>query len=151
MDNEKKYDVGITGYWWSTNYGSVATYYALYKLIEEYGLKPVLIDRPASNESGEGMNVFSRKFMDEYAEVSESCQWNEIYRYNDFCDTFVIGSDQVWTSTSVKGYNYFFFLDFANDDKNKIAYASSFGETFNVDGDISKKASQYLKRFSNIN
>lgn len=150
MDNEKKYDVGITGYWWSTNYGSVATYYALYKLIDETGLKTVLIDYPESNVTGEGMDVFSRKFMNEYAEVSESCRWDELYRYNDLCDTFVIGSDQVWTATSVKSYNYFFFLDFAGDDKNKIAYASSFGEIFNVDEDVSKKASQCLKKFSNI-
>ena len=149
-EKNKQYDVGITGYWWSTNYGSVATYYALYKVVEELGMKTVFIDRPESRETGEGMNVFSRTFMNEYAEVAESCYWNEVKQYNDLCDTFIIGSDQVWTATSIKGYGYFFFLDFADDDKNKIAYASSFGEVFNVDEETSQKSSDYLKRFSNI-
>lgn len=148
--NIQHYDVGITGYWWSTNYGSVATYYALYKVVEELGMKTVFLDRPESRENGEGMDVFSRFFMNEYAEVAESCYWHEVNQYNDLCDTFIIGSDQVWTATSIKGYGYFFFLDFADDDKNKIAYASSFGEVFNVDAEMTKKSSEYLKRFSNI-
>ena len=149
-ETNKPYDVGITGYWWSTNYGSVATYYALYKVVEELGMKTVFIDRPESSETGEGMDVFSRTFMNEYAKVAESCYWHEVGKYNDLCDTFIIGSDQVWTATSIKGYGYFFFLDFADDDKNKIAYASSFGEIFNVDEEASRKSSEYLKRFSNI-
>lgn len=148
--NIQHYDVGITGYWWSTNYGSVATYYALYKEVEELGMKTVFLDRPESRENGEGLDVFSRTFMNEYAEVAESCYWHEVGQYNDLCDTFIIGSDQVWTATSIKGYGYFFFLDFADDNKNKIAYASSFGEVFNVDAEMTKKSSEYLKRFSNI-
>ena len=123
--NDFIYDVGITGYWWSTNYGSVATYYALYRVISDMGLKTFLIDRPESATNGEGLDVFSRKFMNEYAKVSESLEWGEYEKFNDICNTFVIGSDQVWTSTSIKVYNYFFFLDFVHNDRKKISYRCS--------------------------
>ncbi len=36
---EEKRKVGIVGYWYATNYGSVVTYYALYKTIERLGYK----------------------------------------------------------------------------------------------------------------
>lgn len=149
-NSSKKYDVGIVGYWWSTNFGSVATYYALYKIIENLNMKPVFIDRPESDRFGEGLDVFSRKFMNEYAEVSYSYGYDSIGSYNELCDTFIVGSDQVWTATSIKGTNYFFFLDFADDSKKKIAYASSFGEVFNVDKKASIQAGYCLSRFSDI-
>lgn len=150
LKNKKKYDVGIVGYWWSTNYGSVATYYALYNIIKELNLNPILIDRPESSSSGEGMDVFSRRFWNSYAEISESFNWGEENQYNNLCDTFIIGSDQVWTATSIKGYNYFFFLDFAGDDKKTLSYAASFGQHFNVGEDEKKTASRWLNRFNGV-
>ena len=149
-ENNKKYDVGIVGYWWSTNYGSVATYYALYKIVEGLGLEPVFLDRPQSETAGEGMNVFSRKFLKNYASISERYSPDEYSCYGELCDKYIIGSDQVWTSTSLKSYKYFFFLDFAGKDKKKIAYASSFGETFKVDEQTENKVSEHLKSFSGI-
>lgn len=148
--NDFIYDVGITGYWWSTNYGSVATYYALYRVISDMGLKTFLIDRPESATNGEGLDVFSRKFMNEYAKVSESLEWGEYEKFNDICNTFVIGSDQVWTSTSIKVYNYFFFLDFVHNDRKKISYAASFGEYFNVSEEELKESKKYLASFSDV-
>ena len=150
LEDKNSYDVGIVGYWWSTNYGSVATYYALYKEIEEAGLRPVLIDRPESVSTGEGTNVFSRHFMQQYATVSPSYSWSETERYNELCDTFIVGSDQVWTATAIKGSHYFFFLDFASDEKKKLAYAASFGETFTVNQEMQQTVSRHLKRFDGI-
>lgn len=149
-DNKRKYDVGIAGYWWSTNYGSVATYYALYKIVEELGLVPVFLDRPQSESVGEGMDVFSRIFLKDRVNISERYSLDEYARYGELCDTYIIGSDQVWTKTSLKSYNYFFFLDFAGEGKKKIAYASSFGETFGVDKKTNKTVSDHLKTYSGI-
>lgn len=39
-----RYDVGIVGVWFGNNYGSIATYYGLYKQLESLGLAVLLID-----------------------------------------------------------------------------------------------------------
>ena len=46
---------------------------------------------------------------------------------NNYCDTFMLGCDQVWNFTIAKSYGLNYYLDFANSDKKRIAYASSFG------------------------
>lgn len=49
MAETTKYDVAVLGLWWSSNYGSIMTYYSLYRLIESYGYRTVIIDRPGSD------------------------------------------------------------------------------------------------------
>ena len=48
MGETTKYDVAVLGLWWSSNYGSIMTYYSLYRLIESYGYRTVIIDRPGN-------------------------------------------------------------------------------------------------------
>lgn len=43
MGETTKYDVAVLGLWWSSNYGSIMTYYSLYRLIESYGYRTVII------------------------------------------------------------------------------------------------------------
>ena len=62
-----KADVGILGYWYATNYGSVITYYALYKIIENLGYTAMLIDRPDKEKDAEPLTVFSREFLNNIA------------------------------------------------------------------------------------
>ena len=50
-----------------------------------------------------------------------------IAKSNDFIDTFVIGSDQVW-NTKHYGYQPFYFGSFISPDKKLISYAASFGK-----------------------
>ena len=45
MGETTKYDVAVLGLWWSSNYGSIMTYYSLYRLIESYGYRTVIIGR----------------------------------------------------------------------------------------------------------
>ncbi len=150
INDKKPYDVGITGYWWSSNYGSVVTYYALYRLVEQMGLKPILLDRPEKEKHGDGLDVFSRIFMETHCRTTNSLGWNELENYNSIADTFMIGSDQVWGPGAVKSYKYFFFLDFIKRAKKKIAYAASFGEHFNVSDEIMKNARKCISEFDLI-
>lgn len=148
--NPPHYDVGITGYWWSTNYGSVATYYALYKLIEQLGYSVVLLDRPEKDKHGDGLDCFSRKFIEKRLSTSRSPKWENVAMLNELCDTFVIGSDQVWNKGAIDGYGYFFFLDFTGLEKKRIAYAASFGERFNGTDEQRENARFYLRRFDGL-
>ena len=61
MDNSLK-RVGIVGYWYATNYGSVLTYYALGKAIDKMGYETLFVDRPEAWLDQEGLDVISRKF-----------------------------------------------------------------------------------------
>lgn len=121
--------IGIVGYWYATNYGSVMTYYALYRTIEGLGYEPMLIDIPEKEKDPEGEGVFSRIFLRDHCRISESVKWDEISRLNDMCDGFVVGSDQVWTRDALRISRYMFFLNFVEGDRKRIAYAPSFGNS----------------------
>ena len=149
--NQSMFDVGIVGYWYATNYGSVITYYALYKAIERLGYSPVLIDRPDKEKDPEGLDVFPRRFLESRVSVSKSVKWWELDKIDDMCQTFVIGSDQVWTPDAIRHMGYFFFLSFICDDKKKIAYAPSFGQsTFKALPETIRRVKYFGSKFDKI-
>ena len=151
MNQIDKKDVGLVGYWYATNYGSVVTYYALSKAINKLGYSTVIIDCPEKEKDPEGEDVFSRKFFKTHGTVSESVKWNELDKLNDCCDNFVIGSDQVWTVNATRGMRHMFFLSFVRSDKRKIAYAPSFGHNaLELTPDEFKQVGSYLKTFNKI-
>lgn len=129
------YDIGIIGLWYCMNYGAVLTSYALYKVVEKMGYKAVMLDIPPTYCPDEPQYRDAledgRRFIERYCQVSERYYLpSENSQLNKLCNTFLTGSDQLW-----KGYNGKFrwsggfnFLDFADDSKRKVAYATSFGE-----------------------
>lgn len=62
-------------------------------------------------------------------------------------DGFIAGSDMIW-NLNVNGDDMTFFLDFADPEKKKIAYAASVGEKWS-DNDINK-VEKYLAQFNYI-
>ncbi|GAA5428132.1 hypothetical protein [Lactococcus lactis] len=44
MKNNKKYDVAILGWWHNSNYGSMLTYYALKKAIENLDYSTLMVN-----------------------------------------------------------------------------------------------------------
>ncbi|MBR2018432.1 MAG: Coenzyme F420 hydrogenase/dehydrogenase, beta subunit C-terminal domain, partial [Prevotella sp.] len=124
----RKFDVGIIGVWPGLNYGSALTYYGLQKAVKNMGLSPLMIDKPgASNGDPEIAMSHSRRFAKDHFNISKSYPLKELHTLNRHCDSFVIGSDQVWNYGISKNFGKSFYLDFVNDDKKKIAYAVSFG------------------------
>lgn len=147
----KKFDVGILGYWYATNYGSAITYYALSEAIKKLGHSTILIDRPEKEKDKEGEDVFPRRFLYRHCNISPSVKWEDVRSLNELCDAFVIGSDQVWTKDAVRISRNMFFLNFVADDKRKIAYAPSFGkDTFDVDQKAEEEVGRCLRRFHKI-
>lgn len=148
--NDKE-NVGIVGYWYATNYGSVITYCALYETIKDLGFSPILIDRPEVWTDREGVDVVSRLFLNRHCRISKSHTWEEIEKLNDLCESFVVGSDQVWTRDAMHIMRNMFLLNFVHDDKRKIAYSPSFGfDDINIEGEELDLASRYLHRFNAI-
>ena len=149
----EKYDVGILGVWFGCNYGSIATYYALEKTIESFGKSVLMVHRPwLTPYNRENMEKrHSLRFAREYYQISESYQVQDMGKLNDLCDAFVLGSDQIWNYGVTKIFGHSYFLDFAADDKKKIAYATSFGNNkFRAPWDYAQKAAACMQRMDAV-
>ncbi len=150
---EKKYDVGIFGLWYGYNYGSIITYYALAKTIESLGKSYAMIRNPLANEVD--INTLRRshpvRFGFEHYPITPLYHLEEMHRHNEMFDAFVLGSDQMWNYVLSKPYQQSYFFDFANDDKIKVSYATSFGkEKYYGPADEKKITRKNLGRFNAI-
>lgn len=133
------YDIGIVGLWYGLNYGSILTYYALYKVVNQMGFDALMINKPNElwNERYIDRNSIANRFIYENCYVSNvrrnKRDWEDL---NNHCDTFIVGSDVVW-NYKICGLqsHQFFFLDFVDDSKKKIAMASSFGSGYDAPED----------------
>lgn len=150
----RHYDVGIVGLWYGLNYGSIMTYYALYSVIESLGHSCILLKKPHFlwTDRYSDPNTIANKFMKARCMISQDMNdIDDIYSMNDLCDSFVVGSDVVWNHDICgnEGGGYF-FLDFADDDKKKISYASSFGRGYDAPARIKSQVKKYLARFDAV-
>lgn len=143
--------VGIVTFHDSDNYGAVFQAYALHKVVG-HAYDCEIIDYRAAAISAEnklqrirepkGLKGFLKKalvlrfyekkhegFMDFLAKcnISEPYTAQTIRKANKVYDAFITGSDQVFNLTLTHGdRNY--LLEFADDEKLKIAYAASMGK-----------------------
>ena len=146
-----KYDVAVFGLWWSSNYGSIMTYYSLYCLLESFGKRTVLIDRPGFPPDHPLFKTDGRRFQREHFPVTPVFAFSELEKLNEYADCFVMGSDQVWNFCISKPYHGAFFLNFVQDDKKKLSYAASFGHPgFYAPEEEIVKTRKLLERFDGI-
>lgn len=59
----------------------------------------------------------------------QSYNRQNIENANQVFDTFLFGSDQIWNPVVTKS-DLTFYADFAGEDKRKVAYAASFGDSY---------------------
>ena len=150
MENKKKIlgkEVAIIGYWFATNYGGVASYYSLYKTIQELKYKPFFVENPYYKVDKEGEDVFSKNFFrNEGFEISQGYDNDNLNQLNNLSDTFLLGSDQVLTTSSIKSFGKLFLMSFAADGKRRIAYSSSCGgDNLNDNASVAYAREQLLK------
>lgn len=153
-----KYDVGIVGRWFTCNYGAAISGYALYRLMQKMDFTPLMIDAPDILDKGD-LDIRNdlmpgRRFINRHCNVSKRYSSRQKLReLNDCCNSFLVGSDQLWRGSNhmfSKGKG-FYFLDFVDDSKRKVSYATSFGkEDFIATEQDIILAQHYLKRFDSI-
>ena len=148
------YDIGIVGLWYGLNYGSILTYYALYKVVNDMGFDAIMVNKPNELWISRYIdrNTIANKFIYENCYVSNvrdtRDDWEEL---NDHCDAFIVGSDVVWNYQICGEQSHqFFFLDFVDDKKKKIAMASSFGSGYNAPEDERILDGYYLQKFDYV-
>ena len=126
----KHFDIGIAGVWYGTNYGSVLTYYALYRTLTKLGYSVLMIDKLRKVENDWELNekIHSRVFAAKhYQQIAPALRADEMKLLNRYCDTFLMGCDQVWNYGIARNFGLNNYFDYVAEDKRKLSYASSFG------------------------
>ena len=155
MTTSQTYNTGVATLWFSCNYGAILTTYALYRLLEEMGRRPVLLDYSPlfgikKFTETDGM---SRMFLRRHSiGFTAPLEGDEAYdALNDTLDTFIIGSDQVWRWRYTACCGLAYFLDYVRGDRRKVAFASSFGiETEERPAESVERARHYLQAFDAV-
>jgi hypothetical protein len=142
--------IGIITFHWAINYGAVIQAWALQKFLESAGHQVVIIDyehrsqprfplltvlrkNKARRCREKLFKQFSRNMLRmtprHYTPKSIDCMKNLGF------DAYITGSDQIWNleflNLPKEGMSYSYFLDFAEENALKIAYAASLGNTGN--------------------
>lgn len=124
----RKFDIGLVGWWYGENYGSAITDYALWKILTDWDYSVLMLEWPMKKKAEFSVaDTATRRFAKKYYEISMRRTYDELPELNNYCDAFIIASDQLWNYWSTSENGGYFFLDFAEDSKKKIAYATSFG------------------------
>lgn len=151
-----KYDVGLV-YRSNHNYGANMTHYALYALLVQWGYRVVMIDMPQDSSYYLPIKRFDPYELFDVVPYEEDSirfcfrhKW-ELLQMNDFCKAFLVGSDQLWRNYFVKGTDYYSTLDWVENDKYKMSYATSFGVS-EFEGNIEeeRKLAKRLQSFQAI-
>ena len=146
------YDIGVMGFWYSCNYGSILTYFALNSCLKDMGKSVLMIDKPVIVKGDiEYKKTHSRIFAENEYNISKIYELYDLDDLNQLCDCFITGSDQLWNYYLARPFGFSLFLDFVKDDKLKIAYATSFGhENFDAPVGYKNIAKEYLDKFDRI-
>ncbi|WP_444644002.1 polysaccharide pyruvyl transferase family protein [Caproiciproducens sp. R1] len=150
---QNKHDIGIVGNWSYPNYGSELTYYALYTVLNTLGYETVMLSWP-QNSTWKPYPVPQLFLQNPYplwdiAPLPSSR--DALFCYNDRCDTFVLGSDQLLNNNLYNCFDKFAQMDWVRSNKRKIAYAVSFGTDYIWGSDDDRaELAHFLQQFDSI-
>lgn len=147
---QNRHDIGIVGNWSYPNYGSELTYYALYCVLTGMGYSVVMLSWPKDSawKPYESPQLFQHNPYPQW-DIAELPQGRaDLRAYNDHCDTFVLGSDQLLNNNLYNYFHKFMQLDWVKGSHRKVAYAASFGADYiwGCDDDHAELA-HFLRRF----
>lgn len=132
--NAGEFDVGILGWWYGKNYGSILTYYGLNRAVESLGYKTLMVHEPLGYNGYRvkwPANILSMEFARRVGyQYTEQVHYSKLPELNAQVNTFLLGSDQLWNPL-IGRVNDDLFLNFASPDKRRVAYATSFGNRNN--------------------
>lgn len=151
--DKDQYDIGIVGNWSYPNYGSELTYFALYHTLKDMGYSVLMIEW-AEDSYWKPYGCTQLFETEPYAndEIAQPSRTHyEMYRYNDKCRMFILGSDQLFNPDLYHGLGKNASLDWVYPDKKKIGYALSIGRTdVEYTAYDKKEISYYLKKFDDV-
>ena len=153
-----KHDIGLVGML-LPNFGNQLTYYALYKVLTDYGYSTVMINFPEDSNMEKNLDekwkdkfaLFLRNPYPEYDISVHAKNKLDNFWQNWNCKMFVLGSDQVLRSGFVWDMGFHPCMDWVYSNKYKIAYATSFGsDKYEGDDRLRAREGFFLQRFQKI-
>ncbi len=133
---KKHYDVGVLGCWFGSNYGSCLNGFAVYKVLKSLNQSVLMINKPnAVRNDWEIVGTHNARFIDKFYapdEVSPCFSSKEMTELNNYCDTFLTGSDQIWNYFINNIFDFTFMQSFVSDSKKKISFGTSFGKAVDI-------------------
>lgn len=148
----KHYNVGIYGWWGHDNFGGCLTYFALQRTIKNLGFS-VLMIQEATGLPGRYTirdDCIAMKFAKKQYDCAPQGHVNNLADFNKICDMFVVGGDQLWNNRICFSKEDV-FLNFADENKTKISYSTSFGAAdFNPPQQFLNATYPLLKRFDAV-
>lgn len=148
---DNRYDVGIVGIPLYPNFGGTLTYYSLYRSLKDFGYSVALFSRPRSTgrppiEADEIYNVSPFEKADMKLDFKDKAAMSNYANAN--CESFVVGSDQLFNSDLYKLFGEIVTLDWVSDNHRKVAYAASFGHSFFWGPENERaKMAHYMQKF----
>lgn len=148
----RRFDIGFVGWWYGLNYGSALTNYALHETLVEMGKTVLMLEWPTWEKATWPIpDSHTRRFARRHYDISMRQTYDNLDHFNYHCESFILGSDQLWNYYSVKENGNYFFLDFVHPGKRKIAYATSFGHSTSFfPKERQLEISEYLQQFTAI-
>ena len=152
----EKYDIMLFSIWYAANFGSMMTNFALYKTLSDMGYNCIFADIPdhlwPESIVHRNPRFITRRFGYKHFNLTRKYKDRaDLKNVNELADTFIVGSDQIWNYNLCKSAGTYFYLDFVDDDKKKIAYGTSFGHSsFRGNNEERKTAGYYLNRFDAV-
>ncbi len=142
-------DIGVVGIF-VPNYGNNITYYALYKYLKN--LKYTILMLPYPKSSVELIdNLFIKSPYLKSDIFIPNCKHDNLSKYNELCNTFILGSDQWLRPCFVKQYDWYQCLGWTSSNKKRISYATSFGvDVLDQDFKMLTKTGYLMSRFDSI-
>lgn len=149
--------VGVITFHSAYNFGASLQTWALQKVLKNYGLEsyvihyhPTIIDDLYDPIKQTGLK---RPFKIMKLRLNNKAAFKRYYNYRGFIrknfnlfgdfktydelangnlklDAYITGSDQVWNSQHIDGFDPAYYLDFAEKDAIKISYAASIGRNY---------------------
>ncbi len=152
---KNKYDVGILGWWYGKNYGSILTYYGLNRAIENLGYSVLMVHEPLGYNGYRVAwpdDILSMKFAKRVGyNFTKQEHYSKTPLLNEQAETFVVGSDQLWNPL-IGRVNDDLFLDFVSPENRRVAYGTSFGNRGigKFKPEFIEKHTENLKKFDAI-
>lgn len=147
----RRFDVGVIGLWYGRNYGSMATYFALHQVLTKlFHLSVLMIDNPLRPDTEAITKTHPRKIAERFYDVSKKYRLEDLQMLNNNCDTFIVGSDQLWNIHLSRPYGQMYYLGFAGEMNKKIAYGTSFGIPYSGNNEEKMISAYNLKRFDHV-